>query len=102
MTANNTEPTGSRQPSGLSTFWLKEDWWAVWLGLGVIFLAYIFYLSGSSISWIAVAPAKWSTFSDLGAQLAKNGVRYLALLAAFLALFTIVISFIGQKAGAFI
>jgi uncharacterized integral membrane protein (TIGR00698 family) len=103
MTAkNNTEPTASPQPSGLSTFWLKEDWWAVWLGLGVIILAYIFYLSGSSISWIAVAPAKWSTFSDLTAQLAKNGVRYLALLAAFLLLFTMVVSFIGQKPRAFI
>src|SRR6201996_3598783 len=102
MTANNTEPTGSRQPSGLSTFWLKEDWWAVWLGLGVIFLAYIFYLSGSSISWIAVAPAKWSTFSQLATQFSKNGIKYLALLGAFLVLFTIVISFIGQKPKAFV
>ena len=81
---------------------LTEDWWAVWLGLGIILLAYVFYLTGSSISWIAVAPAKWSTFSELGTQLSKNGVRYLALLAAFLVLFTIVTSFIGQKPRAFV
>lgn len=80
---------------------LTEDWWAVWLGLGIIFLAYIFYLSGSSIGWVAVAPSKWSNFSQLGAQFAANGVRYLALLASSLVLFTIVTSFLGQKPRAF-
>ena len=102
MTDNQTEQKGTKQPSGVQKFWSKEDWWAVWLGLGVIILAYVFYLSGSSISWIAVAPAKWSTFPELATQLSKNGIRYLALLAAFLVLFTIVISFIGQKPKAFI
>ena len=101
MTTNTTETTGTR-PSGWQEFWSKEDWWAVWLGLGIVGLAYIFYLSGSSISWIAVAPGKWSTLSQLGAQFSKNGIQYLALLGAFLLLFTIVISFIGQKPKAFI
>ncbi|TDW99093.1 YeiH family protein [Dinghuibacter silviterrae] len=82
--------------------WSKEDWWAVWLGLGIIILAYIFYLGGSSISWIAVAPAKWSTLSQLGTQLSATAPRYLALLGACLILFTIVTSFIGQKPKEFI
>jgi uncharacterized integral membrane protein (TIGR00698 family) len=81
---------------------LTEDWLAVWLGLGIIFLAYVLYLAGSGISWIAVSPAKWSTFPELATQLSKNGVRYFALLAGFLVLFTIVTSFIGQKPRAFI
>jgi len=101
MTTNNTETTDIK-PSIWQEFWSKEDWWAVWLGLGIVALAYIFYLSGSSISWIAVAPAKWSTLSQLGAQFSKNGIKYLALLGAFLALFTVVVSFIGQKPKAFI
>lgn len=102
MTTNETETANTNPPSGMQKFWSKEDWWAVWLGLGVIILAYVFYLAGSSISWIAVAPAKWSTLSELAAQLSKSGIRYLALLGAFLVLFTIVISFIGQKPGTFI
>jgi len=81
---------------------LTEDWWAVWLGLGIIALAYIFYLSGSGIGWVAVAPAKWSNFSQLAAQFSANGVRYLALLGSSLVLFTIVTSFLGQKPRAFI
>src|ERR1700761_527992 len=95
-TTTTTETSGGR-PSGWHEFWLKEDWWAVWLGLGIVILAYIFYLAGSSISWIAVAPAKWSNLSQLGAQFSATGIRYLALLIAFLILFTIVASFIGQK-----
>lgn len=94
--------TTMSQPSGWKGFLLKEDWWAVWFGLGVVLLAYAFYLGGSSIGWIAVAPGKWSTFSELGTQLSANLPRYLALLAAFLVLFTIATSFIGQKPKAFI
>ena len=101
MATNTTETTGVKT-SGWQEFWAKEDWWAVWLGLGIVGLAYIFYLGGSSISWLAVAPAKWSNFSQLGAQLEKNGIKYLALLASFLVLFSIVITFIGQKAKQFI
>lgn len=81
---------------------LTEDWWAVILGLGIVIIAYIFYLSGSSISWIAVSPGKWSNFSQLTEQFEKNGVRYLALLGVLLVLFTAVISFIGQKPKSFI
>ena len=102
MATIDTGTAGIQQAAGRQSFWSKEDWWAVWLGLGVIILAYVFYLAGSSISWIAVAPSKWSSLSELAAQFSKNGVRYLALLAAFLVLFTIVISFIGQRPGAFI
>jgi uncharacterized integral membrane protein (TIGR00698 family) len=91
-----------KQPSAWQEFWLKEDWWAVWLGLGIVILAYVFYLSGSGIGWIAVAPAKWSTFSQLSEQLSKNAIRYIALLIAFGVVFTVVISFIGQKPKAFI
>ncbi|HTB99995.1 MAG TPA: putative sulfate exporter family transporter [Ferruginibacter sp.] len=102
MSTNNTEIADTNKTSGWSEFWSKEDWWAVWLGLGIVILAYVFYLSGSSISWIAVAPAKWSNFSQLATQLSTTGIRYLALLAALLILFTIVISFIGQKPKEFI
>lgn len=102
MTTDKTGTSGINQPSGWQKFWSKEDWWAVWFGLGIIILAYIFYLSGSSISWIAVSPAKWSTLSQLANQFSTNAIRYLALLIAFLVIFTIITSFIGQKPKAFI
>ena len=102
MATTTTETTDVKTTGWRQELWSKEDWWAVWLGLGIVALAYIFYLAGSSISWLAVAPSKWSTLSQLAAQFSTNAVRYLALLGAFLVLFTIVISFIGQKPRAFI
>jgi uncharacterized integral membrane protein (TIGR00698 family) len=102
LTTIKTEITDLNRPSGWHEFWSKEDWWAVWLGLCIVIVAYVYYLAGSSISWIAVAPAKWSTLSQLAAQFSTNYIRYLSLLGIFLIIFTIVISFIGQKPGTFI
>ncbi|HVY73347.1 MAG TPA: putative sulfate exporter family transporter [Puia sp.] len=102
MTTTNVEATTVNRSSGWQEFWSKEDWWAVWLGLSLVILAYIFYLAGSSISWIAVAPAKWSTGAQLVQQFSTNAVRYLALLGTFLVLFTIVASFTGQRPKEFI
>src|SRR6202050_5952997 len=102
MTPDKNDIAGIKPFSGWQEFWMKEDWWAVWLGLGIVLVAYIFYLAGSSISWIAVAPTKWSTWSQLAAQFSANGIRYLALLIVFVLLFSIVISFVGQKPKGFI
>jgi hypothetical protein len=48
--------------------WLKEDWWAIWLGLGIVLVAYLFFTGGSSIKWLAVTPSKWSPLAQLGAH----------------------------------
>jgi uncharacterized integral membrane protein (TIGR00698 family) len=98
MTIENIET----KTSNWQEFWSKEDWWAVWLGLGIVNLAIVLYLGGSGISWIAVAPAKWSTPSQLASQISANAGRYLALFVSFITLFSIVVSFIGQKPRQFI
>jgi hypothetical protein len=38
----------------------KEDWWAIWIGLGLVAVAIALFANGSSIKWLAVAPQKWS------------------------------------------
>ncbi|MFC1725055.1 YeiH family protein [candidate division KSB1 bacterium] len=40
-----------------------EDWWAVWLGLGIIFTALLFFFAGSSLKQLAVKPPKWETLT---------------------------------------
>jgi len=102
MSTTTIETSATKQRSGWQELWLKEDWWAVWLGLGLVTVGYIFYLAGWSISWIAVAPAKWSTLPQLVKQLSTTGVRYLALFGVLALLFSGVVSFIGQKPKAFI
>jgi uncharacterized integral membrane protein (TIGR00698 family) len=82
--------------------WLKEDWWAIWLGLGIVVVAYAFFANGSSIKWLAVTPAKWSTFSQLTAHFAGNYGRYLAQFVVWLTVFSVALTALGHKAKEFI
>ena len=82
--------------------WLKEDWWAIWLGLGIVVVAYGLFVNGSSIRWLAVTPPKWSTFSQLGAHFAATYDRYIAQFLVWLAVFSIALTALGHKARDFI
>ncbi len=57
----------------------KDDWWAIWIGLGLVSVAVVLFANGGSIKWIAVAPQKWSHFADVAAQLRTHGAQYAAL-----------------------
>ena len=82
--------------------WRKEDWWAIWLGLGIVVVAYALFANGLSLRWLAVTPAKWSSLDQLGAHFSANAVRYLAQFLFFLAVFTAALSALGHKAKQFI
>ena len=56
-----------------------EDFWAIFIGIGLIVLAVAFLVTGSSLKWLAVAPQKWSNLSAVGQQLREHAVQYLAL-----------------------
>lgn len=92
----------SRQKPGWQELWQKEDWWAVWLGLGVVLVAYALFAGNGSISWIAVAPTRWSNLDQLGAHLAANATRYAAQFGLWLVVFGAAAWMMGQRVGAFI
>jgi len=87
---------------GWRELWLKEDWWAIWAGLGLVVVGYLLFVNGSSLKWIAVIPGKWATFSELGAHFAANGIRYLAQFALWLAIFSVALTSLGYKPKEFI
>ncbi|MTJ81854.1 MAG: putative sulfate exporter family transporter [Telmatospirillum sp.] len=89
-------------PVGWRELWLKEDWWAIWLGLGLVIAAATAYAHGTSIAWIAVTPARWSTPDQLLAHLSANAPRYLAQAGLWLVLFTVAAVVQGWKARAFV
>ena len=91
-----------RQSTGWNELWLKEDWWAIWLGLCLVLTAYILFANGSSIRWLAVTPAKWSALPQLAAHFAGNIWRYVAQFVLWALTFTIALTALGYKAREFL
>jgi uncharacterized integral membrane protein (TIGR00698 family) len=100
--ADNPPRLEQNQSPGWKELWLKEDWWAVWIGLGLVLAAYGLFASGSTMDWIAVAPKKWADFSHLTADFAAKGTRYLAQCGLFLALFSTAAAVLGHRPKSFI
>ncbi len=96
-------PQAAQYPrSGWRELWLKEDWWAIWLGLGTVLVAYLLFANGGSIKWLAVTPSKWTTFDQLGAHFAANYPRYIAQFVGWLVMFSIALTALGYKAREFL
>src|SRR6201999_3643063 len=80
----------------------KEDWWAIWIGLGLIAVAVALFAGGSSIKWIAVAPQKWSHLSDVAQQLKAHALQYAALFVVWAAAFGLGAAALGIKITRFL
>jgi len=96
-------PTGAEaQPVRWRQLWTTEDWWANWLGLGIVLVAFALFVQGASLSWIAVVPGRWSTLAQLSADLSANFPRYVAQFAMWGAIFSVAIRAFGLKLSEFL
>src|SRR6202167_2536865 len=98
--AANSRALARRSPWG--DLFRKEDWWAIWIGLGLIGVAVALFAGGSSIKWIAVAPQKWSHLSDVSQQLKQHGLQYAALFVLWAVAFGIGAAALGIKISRFL
>src|SRR5690349_293199 len=96
--ASETAPRGM----GWRETYLKEDWWAIWLGVGIVLVAWLFFANGSTIKWIAITPKKWASFDQLLADFAGHLGQYVAQLVLWLAIFCVSMRAMGHKLGQFI
>ena len=100
--AHAVTPQTLSKRSAWSELFRKEDWWAIWIGLGLIAIAVALFAAGGSIKWIAVAPQKWSRLSDVGQQLKVHGPQYAALFVLWAAAFGIGAAALGIKISRFL
>ena len=96
------EEPRATEAKGWNELYLKEDWWAIWLGLGIIVVATLFFYGGSSIRWIAVTPGGWTSFDQLWADFVAKIPQYIAQFVMWLIIFCISVKAMGYKLGEFI
>jgi len=88
--------------TGWRELWLKEDWWAVWLGLGIVVIGLALFAHGGSWRWVAVLPPRWTSFNQLGAHFADAWPRYLVQFLLWSAAFSVALGALGHKVREFL
>jgi hypothetical protein len=83
--------------SGWRELYFKEDWWAIWLGLGIILFSWFCFGMGTSISWLAVAPPKWTGWEELADHFSTAYPRYLTQFSMWLAVFSLSMKIMGYR-----
>jgi uncharacterized integral membrane protein (TIGR00698 family) len=80
----------------------NEDWWSVWIGLGLIGVAAAVFAAGGSVKWLAVSPQKWRHLSDLASQIERDATRFAGLFVVWALLFAAGSAALGFRVRQFI
>ncbi len=93
---------GTTEPQGWSELWRKEDWWAIWLGLGLVLAATVAFLAGGSLKPIAVKPASWDSLATLRDHFATQWPWYVAQFLLWATAFGVGVWAMGWKLREFL
>lgn len=80
----------------------SEDWWAVWLGLGIVVFAIVLWLAGGTLNFFAPNFPKWTSLGQLGTGLGARWPNTVALFVLYTAVFSLVAHFLGVKVRQFV
>ena len=99
MSTNNTKTNGG----GLKSLYLKEDWWAVWIGLGLVIVCLILWAAGQS-EILGVLNVKFAGYSDFAGLLpCVTGIfpNAIILYVVLAVIFSIVMGIMGKNVPKF-
>ncbi len=88
--------------SRFEKLWKTEDWWSVWMGLGLVLLALLTFWAGGSIRGWAITPPKWSTFAALPPDLLQHAWGYGVIFLVFGGVFTVSMAIMGHPPKTFL
>jgi uncharacterized integral membrane protein (TIGR00698 family) len=97
-TTNKTTPNG-----GWGDLLKKEDYWAVWLGLGLTLAAILLWTSGNTfMKWIAISIPGFSDFSKPMDYIGSHIGGLIGLYVTFAVIFGFALKILGHKVKDFI
>jgi uncharacterized membrane protein YadS len=106
MAGENSGRAASKPTAmGWKELYLKEDWWAIYVGLGITFLAVVAFMNGSPmLKSLAINPGglKWTSIDQLFTHFANNIQLYALQFVCWLVLFGITTRIMGIKTSEFI
>jgi uncharacterized membrane protein YadS len=79
-----------------------EDYWAIWLGMIVIFLAIGFFWAGGTLKPWAVTPGTWSNLGELSVDLSKHFWAFLLIFFGFGLVFAVSMKIMGRNLKQFL
>jgi uncharacterized integral membrane protein (TIGR00698 family) len=85
-----------------SAFLVTEDWWAVYLGLGIVLVSLLFFWTGGSLKSLAVSPPKWESFSTVLDHFKAQAPWYLLQLVLWVIVFAVSTAIMGLKTREYI
>lgn len=97
---------GKHRKLGWKELYLKEDWWAIWLGIGLMLFAIVMFQGGTTavLKSLTINPGglKWTSLSQVGEHLAANANLYFYQFVFWLVLFGVSTRIMGIKTAEFI
>ncbi|HTZ18622.1 MAG TPA: putative sulfate exporter family transporter [Dissulfurispiraceae bacterium] len=101
--ANEASPKSKAM--GWKELYLKEDWWAIYLGLGITLLAVVAFMNGSALlKSLAINPGglKWTSIDQLFAHFANNIQLYVLQFVCWVVIFGITTRIMRIKTSEFV
>lgn len=93
----------AKKPMGWKELYLKEDWWAIYLGLGIIIAAIVFFYSGNPfLKSLSVLPPAWTDFGKLIEHFSTKFGWYVLQFILWLLFFSISTKVLGFKQSEYI
>ncbi|MEW6214735.1 MAG: putative sulfate exporter family transporter [Nitrospirota bacterium] len=93
----------AKKPMGWKELYLKEDWWAIYLGLGIIIAAIAFFYGASPfLKSLSVLPPTWTDVGKLTGHFSTKIGWYALQFIIWLAIFGISTRILGFKQSEYI